>query len=442
MTEENFNPAYYNTIDQIFHFEALAEPLLRIRLLRQLIGQFWPEGHPTQLIHVAGTSGKGSVTRFLEAGLRLRFKAGTLTSPHLFDYRERFSLEGEPAPRELITAIWEEKLRPVCLDLAEEKPAIMPTFQETAVLIALSLFAETGIEWAAIEAGIGGRYDRTNAIDAAITVLTNVRDDHQALLGAERWQRALDKAGIARPGVPLFTTEDDPEQLGVIEGIAAHVGAPLTRIIPEEIEGLREEFLALKPELPPDALIGRRIQMKNAALALRVIQSIAPDLSRTQILQAFADVRFRGRFEEVEPGVIIDVSHNEHKIEALAEEISRRFPEKSVLFLVGLSKDRRGDEVLASLLPQAEQILITENFHEARAAEQVRDELATVNDHRVPLAVISDPARAYQRAKELRKPDGLLIITGSTYLIEQIFNPDPYMRTMNAQYGWRLKDGG
>ncbi len=440
MTDE-INPAYLNAVDQIFHFEALADPLLRIRTLRRMIADFWPGGHPTRLIHVAGTSGKGSVTRFLEAGLRLRFTAGTLTSPHLFDYRERFSLNGDSAPRELITALWQDRLLPACLDAASQSP-IIPTFQETAVLMALSLFAEAGIEWAAVEAGIGGRYDRTNAIDAAVTVLTNVRDDHQALLGAERWQRALDKAGIARPGVPLFTTEDDPEPLRVIEGIAASVGAPLVQVTAAEIDSLRQEFTALAPALPSDALLSRGIQMKNAALALRVIQSIAPDLTRPELLRAFAQVRFRGRYEEVEPGVIIDVAHNAHKIGSLVEEISRRAPGDGILFLVGLSKDRRGDEVLAPLLPLADQVLITENFHEARPAARVRDELAAVNDHRVPLSVITDPVMAYERARELRKPNGLLIITGSTYLIEQIFNPDPYMRTMNAQYGWRMKIPG
>ncbi len=94
--------------------------------------------------------------------------------------------------------------------------------------MALALFERYEVKWAAIETGVGGRYDQTRVLDVEATVLTNVGGDHAHMLGPTLWQRVLDKAGIARPGVPFFTTERDPESLEIIAAICQDVGAPLT----------------------------------------------------------------------------------------------------------------------------------------------------------------------------------------------------------------------
>ncbi|NJN83409.1 MAG: hypothetical protein HC802_14740 [Caldilineaceae bacterium] len=103
---------YYSSVDQIYHAEWSIKKHVRLALLRESIRTLWPNGHPTRLIHVAGTGGKGSTCRFLELGCGCVGKAGAFMSPHLFDYRERFSIGGEFASRKDIQSIWTERIQP------------------------------------------------------------------------------------------------------------------------------------------------------------------------------------------------------------------------------------------------------------------------------------------------------------------------------------------
>ena len=112
------NFPYYNVVDQIYHAEWSAVKLARLELLRQSIATLWPNGHPTRLVHVVGTGGKGSTCRFLEIGFGLLGKAGAFMSPHLFDYRERFSIGGQFVSQQDIQWVWEERVRPHCVQLA------------------------------------------------------------------------------------------------------------------------------------------------------------------------------------------------------------------------------------------------------------------------------------------------------------------------------------
>ncbi|GAB4475137.1 MAG: folylpolyglutamate synthase/dihydrofolate synthase family protein [Anaerolineae bacterium] len=438
MTDE-FNPLYYNAVDQIYHFEHVAPLLLRLEMLREMIRTLWPDGHPTRVVHITGTSGKGSVSRFLEAGLGLRGKAGGLFSPHLFDYRERFSIAGEFASQDDILATWEERIKPYCLEVARRRPDFMPMFREINVLMALALFEQHGVEWAAVEAGVGARYDHTSAFDAVGAAITNVGDDHPIELGPERWMRALDKAGICRPGKPLFSAVGDEESQRVIERVCEASGSPLIVVTPDYVDGVREALSGLTASIPHDGLLGPGHQAWNAALALRIVQHFMPDLPTAEVLEAFAGVRLRGRFEEIQHGVFIDVAHNVNKISALVAELERRFPEDRIIFLVGLSKMRQAGEVLSPILSIAERVIITMGFHEDRPAEAVRAELEPFNRRSIPLQVIPNPREAFAVARGLRGDDGLLVITGSTFLIEQVLNPDPYMRAMNVHYGWRAR---
>src|SRR5262245_22333710 len=91
-----FDPVYYSTVDEVYHCETVVPYLARLELLKRSIRRLWPDGHPTRLIQVAGTAGKGSTAKFLEAGLALRGRSGAFSSPETFDFRERFSVSGTP----------------------------------------------------------------------------------------------------------------------------------------------------------------------------------------------------------------------------------------------------------------------------------------------------------------------------------------------------------
>jgi len=240
---EQTNFAYYNTVDQIFHSEWSTPKLARLELLRESIQTLWPTGHPTRLIHVAGSAGKGSTCRFLEMGMAQFGNTAAYMGPHLFDYRERFSINGEFVSRADLVEAWETRIKSHCVQLALRNPHNVHSFLETSILMALALFEKYEVRWAAMETGIGGRYDQTRALDVEATLLTNVGSDHAYMLGSEQWQRTLDKAGIARPGVPFFTSDTDPENLAIVESICEVTGSPLHLIGPSDFTTLARRYI-------------------------------------------------------------------------------------------------------------------------------------------------------------------------------------------------------
>ena len=265
MEQPNFS--YYNTVDQIYHVEWSTQKLVRLELVRESIRTLWPNGHPTRLIHVAGTGGKGSTCRFLEMGLSALGKAGAFMSPHLFDYRERFSINGEFVRQADVAWAWETRVQPHCVRLALHNSHHTHTFHEASILIALALFERHGVEWAAMEAGVGGRYDQTRALDVVATVLTNVGSDHAHMLGHEQWQRVLDKVGIARPGVPFFTSDTNPANLEIIAAVCRDVEAPLHQINEIQVAELEEQVRRIfDPPLVAESLLSAGYQRNSPSL--------------------------------------------------------------------------------------------------------------------------------------------------------------------------------
>ena len=437
MSTNNF--PYYNTVDQIYHAEWSIAKLARHELLRRSIATLWPHGHPTRLIHVAGTGGKGSTCRFLEMGLACIGRAGAFMSPHLFDYRERFSIDGEFAAQEDITAAWEQRIRPHCVRLATDNPANIHTFHEVSILIALALFEQHGVAWAALETGVGGRYDQTRALDVVATALTNVGSDHAHMLGDERWQRVLDKAGIARPGVPFFTSDIDPENLAIVRQVCAATPAPLFEVDATAVAALESELHAHTLDPSPDSLLHADYQKRNAALALAVIRHVAPAIDAAAVLHAFANARLLGRFWKVEENVYADIAHNAEKIEALAGEIRKQFGERGKILVVGLSGQRISTKVFRALADIAQAIIVTSASFKGQDPARLREEVkGIVGD--VPVLVAFEPQQALRTARSLQRSGEVIVLTGSTYMIEQALNPDPYLRHMSAHFGWRMQE--
>ncbi len=425
------DPAYYNVVDQAFHADWAIQKLTRQELLRRSVAALWPDGHPTRLVQVAGTSGKGSTARLLEAALGLDAPAGAYLNPHVFDYRERFSLGGEPPPPAAVTDAWETVVLPHCVSISADA-GIVHTFAEAGILLALALFAGHGTTWAAMETGLGGRYAQLTGLAAEAALLTNVGDDHPVSLGAERWQRALDKAGVARAGAPLFTSETDVEMLRWIESVASRAGAELAVVGDDEVEAVR----AIAAELPlaPGALLANPVQHRNAALALAAAKFLTPQVVFGAAVEAMAGVTFTGRWHEAAPGVYADIAHNPDKVAALAAEVRRRLAGEDVGLVVGLSGERDGAAVLGPLLPLAAAVVVVTPPYRGRPAADVAAELRAAAPD-LPIEVAADPQEAVAAARKLA--GGPVLVTGSAYAVDAVLNPDPYLRHLNATMGWR-----
>lgn len=433
------NFPYYSTVDQIYHAEWSIPKIARLQRLRNTIETLWPEGHPTKLVQVVGTSGKGSTCRFLETGFSLVGKAGAFMSPHLFDYRERFSINGKFATQEDIHWAWQERVKPFCVHLAAENADHVHSFFEVSILIALTLFEKYEVEWAAMEAGVGGRYDQTRALDCVAAVLTNVGTDHAHMLGDQQWMRALDKAGAVRPQQPFFTADVNPINLEVIEQVCADADAPLTQIGQAEINEFIQRLAEWEIAVDPESLLHADYQKWNAVLARSVVRHFHPGLDDKTLLTAYANARLLGRFWRVDEHTYADIAHNVEKIGALAGEIRAQFGDRRKVLVLGISGKRIPIQVFSSLAGSARAIIFTGSPYKGQDPGSIQRELANLTAG-IPTIVVADPKAALEMAHSIRQDDDVIILTGSTYMIEQALNPDPYLRHMSANFGWRMQE--
>lgn len=311
--------------------------LERITALLDLLGN--PHHALPPVFHVAGTNGKGSTCAFLRAILEAAgHSVHVYTSPHLVRFNERIRLSGH-----LIT---DEALAPLLaevLDVAETN-AIGPSFFEATTAAAFLAFSRTPADYCVIEVGLGGRLDATNVIERPlVTGIAQVGIDHQAFLGDTLAEIAAEKAGIAKPGVPLVCLAQEPEALVRIEAVAAAVGAPLL------LEGRDWAFDGtLAPALP-----GAH-QIRNANLAARIARSAG--FEAAAIRAGIAAARWPARLQRLAPGPLVgardvwlDGAHNPACAEAIADELARS-PRHLIL---GILANKDADGIIAPLAARA-----------------------------------------------------------------------------------------
>ena len=417
-----FDPGYLVTLDELYHPAWTTRKKHRIDLLRDALQHFWPNGHPTRLIHLTGTNGKGSVAHYLCQGLEFAGPTGSWTSPHVFDYAERIHLSGQQASHEDIAAVYTEKLEPYQRGLAKRMDGKGLSFAELGVLLALHLFERHGAVWGVMEVGAGGRYTPQMALDVEACVLTNVGEDHPRSLGQELWQRALEKAGIARKDVPFFTAAEGTA-LSYVACSAHAAGASCSVLTPAECDAVSQ---ALSGPVAP-------YQLRNLGLAVNVIHHFYPGRKLAELVTTMR-AHLPARFWRVAANVIADVAHNADKIAALAQQLKLTFPNRRYHFLLGLTRQRDAAAVFAPLQELAESVTLTGASYAGRTPEALRTSLQPLFPD---LNIESDPRTAYTRLLEALGPDGMLVLTGSAYMIDQALNPNEYLKHLNATFGWR-----
>ncbi|WP_038040154.1 bifunctional folylpolyglutamate synthase/dihydrofolate synthase [Thermus tengchongensis] len=357
-----------------------ARGLGRVRALLERLGH--PE-ESFQAVHVLGTNGKGSVVAYLEAAFRARGLAyGAYTSPHLLDFRERIRTHQGLIPEAAV-------VRFVAWAQGQSWPE-PPGFFDLATALAFRHFREEGVALAAVEAGVGGEKDATNALSRVVlTVLTHVGEDHLEALGGSLEAVAWEKAGAFRPGVPVVTGAEGVG-LRVARRVAVARGCPLHLLDPED------PLFALPA---PPALKGA-FQEANARLAAAALRLLG--FPEEAIARGLREARHPGRLERFRVEgveVYLDGAHNPPAAQALARE----FAAYHLVFGAFPRKDVRG--VLAHLLPKAKSVRYT------RAGEgALGEELGT--------PFFEEPWEALCHAVAAAQEDGLPVLaTGSLYLV-------------------------
>jgi dihydrofolate synthase/folylpolyglutamate synthase len=429
MGADGMNTAYLEALDELLHASHAIPRRAWLHRVRGLIEATWPDGHRSSLVTVTGTSGKGSTTKLLEAALSTCGKTGSITSPHLFDYAERISVSQMPASHSDIANAWRTRREGFIERYAGTGE--LPTFWEITLLLALDLFERHEVDWGIVEAGCGGRYDLVAAVDAEVHALTHVGDDHEESLGSASWQRALDKVGNTQAGNILYTTEREPAILSVIEAACRDREVTLRTVGDRD----HRDFQALVGLEEDPGFLAPDYQKVNGALALRVASHLVPSIDTAQAVAAMKRVRFLGRLTHAGDDVYFDVAHNAEKIRALVDEISRRFEGRSLHSVVGVSGLRDPVGLLTPIAAISATLIVSEGSYKRQPAREV----ARALDGAVAARVVTepDPRRAVEMARSLRQSGDLVLVTGSTSLIDEAFNPDRYLRHVNATYGWR-----
>jgi dihydrofolate synthase/folylpolyglutamate synthase len=382
-------------------------------------------GHPERAfpsVHVAGTNGKGSTSSLAAsvagaAGLRV----GLHTSPHLLRVEERMRVDGVPAPAEWLGAAAARHA-----DLFER---VGPSFFEATTALAFLHFAEAAVDLAVVEVGLGGRLDATNVLTPVVSVITSIGLDHTDLLGETLPEIAREKAGVAKAGVPLLHAVADapgssPGQAqarAAIEETAREAGAPVEAVRETCRVGVESDVpLGLRLATPVadygrvDVGLPGAHQAWNAALAVRAAELAVPGLAPAAVRAGLAEVSaqsgLRGRGEEVRPGIVLDVAHNDDGWRA-ALAAARPAPGGRLFALVGVMADKDA-AALARRLADAGATALPVGLPGDRALG--RDALAAVlRAAGVPTVDVPDAAGALAYVEAYSGPADRLLVTGS-----------------------------
>lgn len=419
--------------------ESVIDPTLeRIRDLMDALGS--PQrSYPS--VHVAGTNGKTSVSRMIDALLtRLQLRTGRTTSPHLQVVTERISIDNAPISAQRYVETYAD-IAPF-VAMADEHSAQRggPALSKFEVLTAMSFaaFAEAPVDVAVVEVGLGGTWDSTNVVDGQVAVITPIAVDHTEFLGTDLAGIAAEKAGIIKAGSVAVLAQQAPEVGEVLLRRAVEVDAAVARegaefTVLDRAVAVGGQLLTLQGlgGVYTDVFLPLHgaHQGRNAVLALAAVEAFfgaGPQraLDPDAVREAFASVSSPGRLERVRtaPTVFLDAAHNPHGAAALAAALSAEFDFCKLVGVVAVMGDKDAAGLLAMLEPVFDEVVITRcDSPRAMGVEELANyAVARFGDERV--VVVEDLAGALETAIALAEEAGAegaqlsgsgVVVTGS-----------------------------
>jgi dihydrofolate synthase / folylpolyglutamate synthase len=379
-----------------------------------------------RVLHIGGTNGKGSTAAMVAAILQQSGRrVGLYTSPHLIDFRERIRVNGCMIPEHQVERLI-VRLRAVLNDDLE------PTFFEMTTALAFLYFAESDVDVAVLEVGLGGRFDATNVVDRPLAcAVTTIGLDHQEYLGHTEEAIAFEKGGIIKPYVPVVIGRMGQAAEQVLRRIAQDRSAPLWHLGRDfGIDGNHSERLAYRGvtrvyENLICNLAGRH-QWDNAACAVALLEAAGRagiETDAAAVRHGLRTVLWEGRLESIDedPTVVLDGAHNPAAAHALAgylQDFSISHPTSRIFLVWGMmrDKDRRG--FIAPLLPFVSEIVLTQAAL-ARSAT-VQELRTTLHGWQGQVLEAILPLDALTAARSRARPHDLICIAGSVMLLGDI----------------------
>ena len=415
-----------------------------LQYVRTLVAALGDPQSRFKSVLIAGTNGKGSTAATLASILiAAGHRTGLFTSPHLVRVNERISVNGKLISDEDFAAVYERVESAAQKLVAAGDLPWHPSFFEMLTAMAFLHFAESGVEIAVLEVGMGGRLDATNIVNPVISVITDISLDHQKFLGNTIGEIAREKAGIIRPNGVVVTLPQHPEANAVIGNTVLELGAHATSAVPyvppvspgAESTGAatrnRYTLELMGEQIMVDSPLVGRHQLRNVALAIATAEQLngaGISVKPRDIERGIRETRWPGRFQtiqatDVSPEILLDVAHNPAGAWALRSALSERYPDRDITIVFGIMRDKAVSEVVQILFPMAKQVILT-RANNPRSAEplEIRSlaESISTNVHAEP-----NVAAALERAvhADVATPAGapvrktLVVITGSIYIV-------------------------
>jgi dihydrofolate synthase/folylpolyglutamate synthase len=415
-----------------------------LELVRVLLRAF---DHPERRfpsVLVAGTNGKGSTSATLASILQAAGRRTALyTSPHLLRVNERICVDGEEIRDEDFAAAYDQVETVVRELLSAGELPWHPSFFEMLTVMAFTYFAGRQVAIAVLEVGMGGRLDATNVVDPLLSIITDISLDHEKFLGNTIREIAREKAGIIRPGGILITLPQHPEANEVIGNTVLECGARSISAVPfvppvspgaEPIEPARYPLDFMGERIEVDSPLTGRHQWRNLALAIAAAQQLNGlgfKMSPPDVARGIRQTRWPGRFQIVPadpaagtPEIVLDVAHNPAGAWALRAALSDRYrgsagkpfaAESGLVMLFGAMRDKPIREIASILFPVARQVIVTRAATPRSAApEEIRAMAGGIMD---TLESETTVAAGMERAFSLAGPAGVVVITGSIYIV-------------------------
>ena len=383
-----------------------------------------------KIVHVAGTNGKGSVCAYLQAILMAEGKrTGFFTSPHLVSVNERIRVDNIQIDNETFLKVFRKVLK-IVRQMVEDGIE-HPSYFEFLFGMGMTAFAETDVEYIILETGLGGRLDATNAIDnPALAIITSISLDHTAILGDTIEKIAGEKAGIIKPGVPVFFDGSSKKAAEVIKAKASELGVSCREVTKNayEIQEVHRKYIAFSRRSAYDKDVIFQVPMcgcyqaMNAELALEASEYLlaGEEIHMDRWKEALAELHWEGRMERVGAHITVDGALNPGAMEAFVESVKALDESErgEMVLLFSAVSDKKYDQMIEYLCENLDvKAYVVTQIEDERGvpAEELADVFRRYTDR--PVYCKERLEDAVRTAMNERGETGEIYCLGSLYLV-------------------------